>query len=130
MLRAIGKVAPIHNENRTPRPSVAALSYEEYRAALEELIGMAKSRDMKVVLVDEKDCLPTRDADVRDRLEQILRETAQKHETAFFPARRELQNQYDHRELCFPWDLVHLNTQGHREVGQRLARFLIENELL
>lgn len=102
----------------------------DYQANLMALINLAKEKNIHLVLADEFTFYPDNSDDEENPYQKTMARIAEKTATPLFPAHKILAESYTRSELVFPWDTVHLNEFGHRELARKMADFLIKNKLI
>ena len=104
---------------------------EEYSAHLESIIQMARRNGSRIVLVDEFYATYVKNEDKKGaKIREIMEQTAMKYQVGFVGLNDEFGTRPDKMSLVFDYDKNHLNLKGHKEVSERICRFLIKNDYI
>lgn len=105
---------------------------EDFRKNLEDIVRVCKENGIQPVFAVEfqsADHAIGYDYIVTD-LERYMIEYAEKMDVPLLNVNRYFFSKENWREIILPHDWVHLNEKGHKQVGQLLADFLIEQKLV
>lgn len=104
---------------------------EDYRKNLLRVIEVCRQNKITLVLADEFFLLYRGEPQRKDtKIRVVMREEAQRRNVPYVDINGEFHRRADKNDLVFDFDQIHLNPHGHRQVAERLAEFIIENELI
>ena len=105
---------------------------DDWRYNIEDIIDVCEQNEIQPVFVIEYQGFPhAAGLEYRQsELEQILIETANKRHVPLLDANRHFYLNSNWEDIVFAHDTVHLNPEGHKQVGQFISDFLIQEKLL
>jgi lysophospholipase L1-like esterase len=105
-------------------------SLEDYRANIEEFAKIGRESGATVLLADEFTFFRDDAQWVPEEFQNAMEAAATDFALPIFKAHEKLAYEYTRSSIVFPWDTVHLNFKGHAALGNELADYLIEKDLL
>lgn len=103
----------------------------DYRRNLLRVIDVCRRNGIQPVLVDAFALLaPQSDCGKEAEIRAIMREEAERDGVPYLGIHDEFNRRADKDDLVIQVDPYHLGAFGHSQVAERLAQFLIENELV